>query len=155
MASWFGRGGDAHKTGFRWSKGQTTAPERSWATLPSRLAPVADRLRGVCIRHDDWRKVLADYATPHCCIYADPPYQGEVGRRYAVRMSDADHRDLAAALRITDAKVILSMNPDTLYDDALSDWHRLDIAVTGGRAQTKAEVLFLNFEPNPLFSAVD
>lgn len=26
VRNWFGRGGDAHKTGFRWSKSQTTAP---------------------------------------------------------------------------------------------------------------------------------
>lgn len=152
VESWFGRGGDAHKTGFRWSKGQTTAPERSWAELPARLAPIVDRLRGICIRNDDFRKILADYNTPGCLIYADPPYPGDVGRRYAVKMTAADHADLANALRVTPARVILSMNPGTLYDCVLSDWHRLDIPVTGGRAQTKGEVMFLNFAPNPLFA---
>ena len=44
VCSWFGRGGDNHKTGLRWSKGSTVAPEMAWARLPARLTAVADRL---------------------------------------------------------------------------------------------------------------
>ncbi len=153
VSAWFKRAGDANKTGFRWSKGNTNSPEQTWATLPARLAPVADRLRGICIRNEDFRKIIADYNTPTCLIYADPPYPGDVGRRYAVKMTEADHADLAQALRATHARVILSMNPGTLYDCALSDWHRMDIAVMDGNARTKGEVMFLNFDPNPLFAA--
>ncbi|MBP7339432.1 DNA adenine methylase [Niveispirillum sp.] len=152
VTSWLARGGDAHKTGFRWSKNMTTSPERTWANLPKRLGSVADRLRGICIRHDDFRKIVADYDGPSCLLYVDPPYPGPVGRRYAVRMSDQDHVDLAEALRASRSKVIVSMNPDPLYDAALADWHRLGIDVLGGGNQTKREVMFCNFEPSPLFA---
>ena len=74
--SWFGRGGDNHRTGFRWSKGQTTAPEMTWARLPKRLTAVAERLRGVCIRSVDALKIIGDYDTPESCLFVDPPYPG-------------------------------------------------------------------------------
>ncbi|TWA70727.1 DNA adenine methylase [Azospirillum baldaniorum] len=147
VCSWFGRGGDAHKTGFRWSKTQTTAPELTWARLPDRLIPVAERLRGVCIRSADALKIVGDYDHPECILFVDPPYPGPVGRRYAVRMDDAGHRALADRLVATKAKVILTMNPETVYGEVLADWHETPVLVQGGGNAFKREVILTNYPP--------
>lgn len=151
IMSWQARGGDCYQTGFRWSKGQTTAPEITWSRLPQRLAAVADRLRGICIRATDAVRLIDDYDVPESLLFADPPYPGPVGRRYAVKMADAAHEALAARLRQCRARVILTMNPDTVYSEILHDWHRHDVSVLGGGQQTKAEIILTNFEPLPLF----
>lgn len=148
IRSWFGRGGRDHQlSGFRWSKGQTTAPEITWAKLPARLVAVADRLRGICIRSEDAFKIIDDYDVPETCIFADPPYPGEVGRRYKVKMAEDRHAALAQRLKACKARVILTMNPDTVYGEVLADWRRYDVMVLGGGRQNKPEVILTNFDP--------
>ncbi|OFX10846.1 MAG: hypothetical protein A2516_00335 [Alphaproteobacteria bacterium RIFOXYD12_FULL_60_8] len=151
IASWFGRGGDNHKTGFRWSKGSTVAPELAWARLPKRLESVAERLRGVCIRKEDALKIIDDYDAPDCILFVDPPYPGPAGRRYAISMSTEQHEALALRLCKTSARVIITMSEKTIYDDALADWwrHAASVVTNGG---TKPEVIFTNFEPSPLLN---
>lgn len=152
IESWFARGGDAHKTGFRWSKGQTTAPERTWSTLPARLAAVADRLRGVCIRNVDALRLIEDYDSPDCILFVDPPYPGPVGRRYAVKMDQAAHQHLADRLQACKAKVILTMNPGTVYSTVLAGWTEHHVEVQGGGQSSKGERILTNFEPLPLLA---
>lgn len=154
VTGWFGRGGDCHKTGFRWSKSQTTAPELIWARLPQRLVAVAERLRGVCIRNDDALKIISDYDSPDCILFVDPPYPGSVGRRYAVRMEDGQHQELADRLKHTRARVILTMNPGTVYSEALKGWSTTEAVVQGGGGAFKSEVILTNFEPLPLLGII-
>ncbi|WP_395830278.1 DNA adenine methylase [Elstera sp.] len=151
IMSWQARGGDCYQTGFRWSKGQTTAPEITWSRLPQRLAAVAERLRGVCIREVDALRLIDDYDVPGSLLFADPPYPGPVGRRYAVLMAEETHAALARRLAACRARVILTMNPDTIYSEILQDWHRHDVSVLGGGGQVKGELILTNFEPSPLF----
>lgn len=153
IKSWFGRGGDAHKTGLRWSKSQTVSPEISWARLPARLAPVAERLRGICIRKADALRIIDDYDDPDCVLFVDPPYPGPVGRRYAVKMGGEEHLALAKRLVSARASVILTMNPDTVYGEILSNWVQSDVRVQGGGNAFKSEVILTNFEPLPLLAA--
>lgn len=153
VTSWLGRGGDAPQTGFRWSKGQTTAPELSWAKLPRRLQAVAERLRGVCIRQVDAARLIDDYDVPASLLFVDPPYPGPVGKRYAVTMTDDQHQALAERLARCRARVILTMNPDTVYSQVLTGWHVHAVAVQGGGQQTKPEVILTNYEPLPLLGA--
>lgn len=152
LMQWFKRSGDGHRTGLRWSKSQTVSPELLWARLPGRLAEVASRLRGVCIRKADALRLIDDYDDPDCILFVDPPYVGAVGRRYAVRMVDEDHQRLALRLLSARAKVIMTMNPGTLYDDVLSGWHRHGVEVQGGGNSFKDEVILTNFETMPLWA---
>lgn len=154
VQSWLGRGGDNHKTGLRWSKGQMVAPELAWARLPHRLTSVAERLRGICIRKDPALKIIEDYDTVECLLFVDPPYPGPVGRRYRVKMSDDEHFLLAHRLHKCKAHVILTMNQDTIYDEVLNDWCRHSTQVVTNSGKKKAEVIYTNFEPSPLFAAV-
>ena len=153
VTSWFGRGGDKHKTGLRWSKGSTVAPELAWARLPHRLTAVAERLRGICIRKESAFKIVDDYDAPDCLLFVDPPYPGPVGRRYRVNMSPEEHQEFAERLRQCRANVILTMNPDTVYGEVLDDWCRHSSQVVTNGGTKKAEVIYTNFEPSPLFAA--
>lgn len=148
VCSWFGRGGDNHKTGLRWSKGSTVAPEMAWARLPGRLTAVAERLRGVCIRSAEASKIVHDYDAEDCLLFVDPPYPGPVGRRYRVKMNDDAHRDFAERLRECKARVILTMSLGTVYDEVLDDWcrHSSNVITNGGTA--KPEIIYTNFEPD-------
>lgn len=148
IRSWFARGGDNHKTGFRWSKNQTTAPELTWAALPKRLQTVATRLRGICIRSDDALKIIDDYDHPDCILFVDPPYPGDVGRRYAVKMGALQHELLALRLAECRAKVILTMNPGTIYGEILANWQVTTTEVQGGGNQIKQEHILTNFIPS-------
>jgi len=155
ICSWFGRGGDIHKTGLRWSKGQTVAPELAWARLPDRLIDVAERLRGICIRSTDALKIVDDYDSEECLLFADPPYPGAVGRRYRIKMSNAQHEDLARRLCEARAKVIVTMSLGTIYDDYFKDWCRHASRLVNNAGNHAEEVIFTNFEPRTLFSAAE
>ncbi|WP_181847702.1 DNA adenine methylase [Thalassospira profundimaris] len=155
IVSWMGRAGsNAHRTGFRWSKGQTTAPELSWCKLPERLVSVANRLRGVCVRSVPALKLIDSYDVGNCILYVDPPYPGPVGRRYKHKMNDDEHKKLAERLAQCKARVILSMNPDTIYSEILKDWQVHRVNVTGGGTNTKQELILTNYTaPYPLATA--
>lgn len=152
ISGWMSRNGTAYKTGFRWSKGQTTAPELSWAKLPDRLAAVANRLRGVCVRSVDALELIDSYNAPNCILFVDPPYPGPVGRHYKHKMSDDQHRALAERLADCRSRVVLTMNPDTVYSEVLTGWNEHRINVTGGGANTKQEIILTNYETGPLLA---
>jgi DNA adenine methylase len=67
-------------------------------------------------------------------LYCDPPYFGGVRTSLAKRSGDylveyhaeAEHRELAEALRTTPAAVVLSGYPSQLYEELYGDWHRVE-----------------------------
>ena len=155
VESWLGRGGDQHRTGFRWSKSQTVAPEIAWARLPHRLNAVAERLRGINIRKDDAFKIIADYDAEDCLLFIDPPYPGAVGRRYRHSMDESQHKRLAERLSRCRAKVILTMNADPIYRFSLSDWNRKSSQVVTNAGTVKPEFIYTNFAETLLFNALE
>lgn len=151
ILSWFSRHGHPEaKTGFRWSKKHTTAPEITWARMPERLASVAQRLRGVCVRRRNAIDLIEDYDDPDCLFFIDPPYPGRVGRHYRFRMADDDHRRLGTRLARLKARAIMTLTPGTIYDALLSDWWRHEVKVLTGGQTIKPEVILTNFDPLPL-----
>lgn len=89
-----------------------------WSNLEKKLAhlsAISEKLRGVKITCDGYQKCLAG-ATADTLIYADPPYfresVGHITDRLYDKSFDYDcHRKLAALLKKTKAKVMVS------YDD--------------------------------------
>lgn len=118
-----------------------------------RLAPAAERLRGVSLECMPALDLIAKYgAHPDVLLYVDPPYLGAARRgshRYGHEMpGEAEHRNLAEALHACKAAVVLSGYPSPLYDGLYADWHREGLGVLthngrpGDRART--EVLWSN-----------
>lgn len=61
---------------------------------------------------------------------------------------------MLTALRGLAGHVVLSGYASELYDDALPDWRRIEIAAMADRAQPRTEVIWCNFEDHgPLFAS--
>lgn len=82
-------------------------------------------------------------------VYCDPPYvmSSRSGRKmYTHEMTDDQHQLLLSSLLTIAANVMISGYRNTIYDDALKNWHRTDFqAMTRGGVRT--ESLWMNFTP--------
>jgi DNA adenine methylase len=70
-------------------------------------------------------------------------------------MSDADHLELLKTIKKLKAKVMISSYPNELYDEKLSNWHRILVQqpnhVAGGVIKGfKVEAIYLNYKPKDL-----
>lgn len=72
-------------------------------------------------------------------VYCDPPYLMRTrlsGRRlYRCELTDDQHAHLLSVLAAIPAAVMLSGYRSTLYDAALSSWHRVDYEARDARRQ--------------------
>ena len=127
----------------------------------ARMPAAAERLHGVSLECRPALELITKYGrAPGVLLYVDPPYLGDVRgaddntnragcRRYLHEMfSEADHRELGAALRACTASVVLSGYPSGLYDlELFPDWHRSAFTAStgqGGRWGNRTEVLWSN-----------
>jgi len=80
--------------------------------------------------------------------YVDPPYvfetRTDLSKDYAHELSDDDHRELLQFLRGLQGSVILSGYPSDIYDQALSDWRRVERRALADGASERTEVLWIN-----------
>ncbi len=153
-----GRGGTLRdsKTGWR-----TYVQPTSYTSMPGylggyveRLAAVAARLHDVSLECMPALDLIARYgAAPDVLLYVDPPYLGSTrgcGNNYKHEMkAEAEHRDLADALHVCRASVVLSGYPSELYDCELyAGWDRLTLPTATGNgrdgAKARTEVLWSN-----------
>jgi DNA adenine methylase len=126
----------------------------------ARMAAAAERLHHVSLECRPALEVIDWYGrSPDVLLYVDPPYLRSTrsSGAYRYEMTEADHRDLAAALHGAKAAVVLSGYPSDLYDGELyPDWHRSTFASgTGQNAETwgnRTEVLWSN-RPFPAMQA--
>lgn len=161
IRSFMGFGSNGHnvkaKTGFRANSNRSgTTPARDWMNLPDAIRAIIERFRGVVIENRDASEVMAAHDGPATLHYVDPPYLPETrslanpydlkyrGGMYAVEMDKADHIALLATVRGLTGMVVLSGYRATLYDDALSDWRRVDRDAFADGARKRVESLWLN-----------
>jgi DNA adenine methylase len=119
-----------------------------------RLLPAAERLRSVSLECLPALTVIGKYgAASDVLLYVDPPYLGSVrsdaNSRYGVEMrTDAEHRELAAALADCRAAVFLSGYDSPLYQELYDGWHRAERRTMTGNAtrgdKARTEVLWSN-----------
>ncbi len=124
--------------------------------IDEQLPPIIDRLRTVQIISRPAIEVIETWDSPDTVIYCDPPYVHETrspGSRdvYGVEMSEADHRELAAALNNCNSRVLLSGYPSELYEELYAGWHRDDFDIANHAAGAKkksreVECLWRNFD---------
>lgn len=124
------------------------------------LMAVAARLRGVYVEHRPAIDLIARHTGPDVLIYADPPYLATTrtgrersrGRDYTHDTdAELDHRQLADALRTTDATVLVSGYDSPLYDELYAGWHRMEIPLakpsanhSGAKNRRAVEVVWFN-----------
>lgn len=151
-----GRSGTLRKTGWR----HYIDPAGSTVSMPGyleayrcRLAAVAERLMAVSLECRPALELIAAYGSrPGVLLYVDPPYLGSTrgwGRNYRVEMkTEAEHRELAAALWDCSATVVLSGYDSPLYAELYEGWHRYAAATWTGNAtrgdMARTEVLWSN-----------
>lgn len=173
IRSFMGFGSDGHngarRTGFRSnSRGSGTTPSYDWAHYDEALELIIWRLRGVVIENRDAIDVMAQQDTPETLHYVDPPYVWETRskarnssrKNYRHEMSDADHAKLLSFLQNLSGMVVLSGYATPLYDDALSDWRRVERPAMADGARPRVECLWINpaaiehIGDGPLFRSV-
>ncbi len=133
-----------------------------FASLVDHLPATAGRLRRVILECRPAVEVIAKYSAPNAVIYCDPPYlhttrSAQAKRRgadYACEYAtEAEHRDLAAALHATPAAVLISGYPSPLYHELYDQagWWRTERTVdkpsslvSGGRAVHAIEAVWSN-----------
>lgn len=151
-----GRGGMMRRTGWRhytMSSGSSIGMPGYLDAYRSRLLPAAARLADVSLECLPALTIIGKYgAAADVLLYVDPPYlastRGDANSRYGVEMkTEAEHRELAAALADCRAAVVLSGYDSPLYDELYAGWHRAEHRTMTGNARTakgRTEVLWSN-----------
>lgn len=144
-------GASGQSTGFRSNSNRSgTTPAHDWAHYPDSLRRAVERLRGVVIEDRDAMVCMARHDTPETLHYVDPPYVHSTrslrtrAPAYRHELADEDHIALLRALRGLVGMVVLSGYSHPLYDDALPDWRRIEVAALADGARPRTEVLWLN-----------
>ncbi|MGH3431415.1 MAG: DNA adenine methylase, partial [Thermocrispum sp.] len=149
-----GRGGTRRKTGWRHyldASTSSTALPGYLAGYVYRMPPAAERLANVSLEARPALEIVDAYGRHEdALLYVDPPYLRSTrsSRQYHHEMSsEAEHRDLADALKECRAVVVLSGYPTPLYAELYADWHTTTLAGFTGQAGTRGqrtEVLWTN-----------
>ncbi|WP_309031342.1 DNA adenine methylase [Streptomyces alfalfae] len=149
-----GRSGTLRRTGWRHyidPAGSVTSMPGYLEAYADRLAAAAERLHTVSLECLPALTLIGKYgAQPDVLLYVDPPYLGTTRpwSNYRVEMkTEAEHRELAAALADCRATVVLSGYDSPLYADLYAGWHRYEQASMTGNAKAakgRIEVLWAN-----------
>lgn len=128
------------------------------------LSEAHTRLMMVQVEHGDFRRILERYDDPETLFYVDPPYVHGTrsSTRYAVEMTDDDHRDLVTTLLNVKGKVLLSGYLHPIYEPlAAAKWRRLDFDMAchaagrtrktellgEGSSSVRVESVWTNYQP--------
>jgi DNA adenine methylase len=140
----------------------TAGTVSSWQYGIDGLAAVAARFRTIQVENYPAIRIIELYDTPDTLFYCDPPYVQDTRetshrrRDYTNEMSDADHRDLAAALHKIKGRAAISGFPSQLYDELYGDWNKIMMPRISGasaayrqdgnkEASDRIEVLWTNY----------
>ena len=124
-------------------------------TLRERLQPIHERLQTVIIENLSWQNCINRYDRPSTVMYLDPPYPGN-GCNYAHNMRDWEsHHELAAKLKDTECKWILSSYDIPEMRDLFSDHYIISVQSASGMKVKNndnsrvlnQEVLIANYAP--------
>lgn len=157
IRSFMGHGSDvraAKASGFRANSNKSgTTPAHDWANYPDALPATIERLRRVIIECRDALDVMQQHDGGGTLHYVDPPYlpetrswqkTGKGSGNYTHELTPDDHARLLAGLRALKGMAILSGYASSMYDAALGDWRRIEIAAHADGGRPRIEVLWLN-----------
>jgi len=138
------------RTGFRdySGKGWRTTPAHDWVSYAEALPRLIERLQGVIIENRPALQVLLKHDGPGTLHYVDPPYPHTSRGRadgYRHEMTPSQHRELAAALRQLQGRVVVAGYWAEPYVSALADWRVESRRAWADGARPRQEVLWLNY----------
>lgn len=126
-----------------------------WNRYPQIIQQAAERFKGVLVENRDALQIIKDHNRPDTLFFVDPPYVHDTrktgGKAYRHEMTNAQHEELLTLLVASKAKVILCGYQHPIYDEALSDWHRVtqDVRAAGQSGSVmRTEVLWMNYQPS-------
>jgi DNA adenine methylase len=114
------------------------------------LEAIAERLKQVLIESDDALSVIERFDSPDTLFYVDPPYlmstRSERWRKngYQHEMTDEQHMELAAALRMIRGMAIVSAYQCPEYDRWYAGWRRVSTGNQNAAAQAVTESLYIS-----------
>lgn len=135
-----GRSRTMKRTGWRFyadPRGTSASFSTYMRAYRNRLLPAAERLQNVSLESRPAIELIEKYgAYADNLLYVDPPYVHSTrrGARYTHEMTEADHREMADALRNCAATVMLSGYASELYDELFPDWHQVQISARSDNA---------------------
>ncbi|MCL4715496.1 MAG: DNA adenine methylase [Hyphomonadaceae bacterium] len=157
IRAFMGHGSDSASgvvSGFRANSNRSgTTPAHDWVNYAEALQFTIERLRGVIIENRDAKACMAQHDGPKTLVYLDPPYVHETrtwmtsgrGRgNYRHEMTTEEHAELLREARNLEAMVLIAGYPTELYDEALSDWRRVETLAHADGARPRTEVLWIN-----------
>lgn len=119
--------------GWRSTKWSKTVALGKYLSAVDKLPEFHERMRGVQVEHQDFRKVLSRYDCPEMLWYVDPPYVTDTRSRpklYEHEMTEDDHRELVELLLGLRGRGVVSGYSHPVYE-ALErhGWRREDFGV--------------------------
>lgn len=142
------------RTGWRAfidASGSTTPMPDRLERYCDRIALATERLIGVSLECMPALSLIAKYgAHEGVLLYVDPPYLASTrnSTHYQHELkTDAEHRELAAALADCKAAVVLSGYASPLYAELYDGWHCYEQAASAGNGtgdRSRSEVLWAN-----------
>lgn len=144
-----GNGPGTYKTGWRHSTQFTQNPAVGYQSACKLISSFSERMKGVMIEHDDFRRVIEKYDSTDTLFYVDPPYIGRE-KYYAGGFTEKDHRELAEILNNIKGKAIVSYYDDPLLTELYPNWRRETFEsykqVVNGDNCFAEELLLMNFD---------
>lgn len=131
--------------------------------LRERVEPVHARLKTVIIEHLDWEACLGRYDSQQTVFYLDPPYPKNGVNYYHNMRSIEDHQRLAARLKETQGKWILSSYDTEEVHEMYRGFNVVKVESFSGMRTKRTEmtrvknqeVLVMNYEPPAVEEVVE
>lgn len=120
------------------SKGRLAVNVSRWLSAIAFLPKFHQRLRGVRIENQDFRKIIPRFDSAETWHYVDPPYVWSARRswKYPHEITDRDHLDLVDLLLELKGTCLLSGYRNAIYEPLeLSGWKREEFNVACNSAR--------------------
>jgi DNA adenine methylase len=115
-------------------------------TLIRRLPEIQERLKGVILLNQDYKKVVKKYDSPSTFFYLDPPYVELSTREYKHKTINLE--EFVSLLKSIKGKFLLSYNDHPKVRQAFQDFHIRTVGTTyiiGGKRHPIQELVISNF----------
>lgn len=139
-------------TGFRGATiNQEANVAEQWASYPDCLQNIVQRLQGVVIENDDWKKVTKRNDKRTTLHYLDPTYvastryKGNNTKCYRHEMTDDDHVEMCEFVKFElEGFRIISGYENEIYSHHLKDWTKVSKTAHADHAKDRIETIWIS-----------